>query len=163
LPTIQLTTQGKVVTSGMECEIIYKLTNFDAQVNYSFYKVGDETDLPSFTPVSKKGVFVGFPANKVTFYLNYRLKDFMINSTAYAISERYRVSTDMKDVKENPVFLLNAFIHYIGFKNIDTSIGVMDILDQKYCFLQGYNSGALPMPDASREFLLKINYNLNFK
>ena len=66
--------------------------------------------------------------------------------------------------KSKAAFLLGSFIGYRNVVNgLDLVIGVNDLLNSKYQFIQAYRSGNSPLPGPGREFSLKFRYNINFK
>jgi hypothetical protein len=60
-----------------------------------------------------------------------------------------------------PTALLNFFVTYENIvKGLTISAGVHDILGTKYPWIQPYNGYGAPIPGPSREFLLKLTYDL---
>jgi len=67
--------------------------------------------------------------------------------------------------KEKPSLITNIFVQYKNLltNNLTAGIGVYNILGQKYDYLQPYyvvDSDLPPHPGPSREFTLKLSYDL---
>jgi len=62
--------------------------------------------------------------------------------------------------KYKPTLLANLFLRQQDFltKNLDVGIGVYNLLNKDFEFIQPYNSGHAPLPDKSREFILNFSY-----
>jgi hypothetical protein len=87
-----------------------------------------------------------------------------INLSGIFYSERY--GYDQNDIlfRSNALFLFGSFVGYRNLVNgLDLVIGVNDLLNAQYQFIQAYRSGNNPMPGPGREFSLKFRYNINFK
>jgi len=61
------------------------------------------------------------------------------------------------------VFQWNIFVQAkdVYLKGLSIGAGVFDILNSNYSFIQAYNSGHNPLPEMSREFVIKLIYGLN--
>lgn len=78
--------------------------------------------------------------------------------------QTYKVPTG-KLVKYKPQVISNAYLH---FQNIFTDglhlgLGCYNLFDTKYDFLQPYFGRNVPLPSGSREYLIKLSYNLKIK
>jgi outer membrane receptor protein involved in Fe transport len=66
--------------------------------------------------------------------------------------------------KLDPYLITNVFLNYKNFvPGLTAGAGVYDILNQRPSIPQAYNGGYAPIPGRSREFVVKISYQLNFK
>ena len=51
----------------------------------------------------------------------------------------------------------------IFLKGLSAGVGVYDLLDVRYSFIQPYNGGSAPLPGPSREVLLKFSYQIDLR
>ena len=58
--------------------------------------------------------------------------------------------------------MINSFFNYsdVFVKGVNIGIGVYNLLNQNEWFIQPYNSLHAPLPGLSREFSVKIIYDL---
>jgi hypothetical protein len=65
----------------------------------------------------------------------------------------------------DPALLVNAHLLYrdLGWKGLDVGVGGFNLLGQQVPYLQPYNGGHAPLPGASREFVARVSYSLEFK
>jgi outer membrane receptor protein involved in Fe transport len=112
-------------------------------------------------------------AHKVTLnsniYLTSKLSfspTFVFTGKRYAftmVDEEYvPIATEL-----DPYFLANAFFNYRNLlPGLTLGAGVYDLLNERPLIPQGYNGedGAYaPIPGRSREFVIKLSYQVNFK
>ncbi len=66
--------------------------------------------------------------------------------------------------KYNPLLLTNLFINYrdVFTKGLNLGVGVFDIFDSEYDFIQPFNGWHAPLPGPSREIVFKLSYHLSF-
>lgn len=154
---------GKVRTRGIELEYRLKYDWGYANLNYSFY-TAVENSVERYAVPSNKDVLLGFPAHKVTLNSSMKLlKHLNVNPSAWYVSERYGYykydETGQPVMKRfDPVLLVNLFVHYPLVENLNIGIGVYDILNKKYEFIQPYDGGHSPLPGPSREIVFEMNY-----
>jgi hypothetical protein len=61
-----------------------------------------------------------------------------------------------------PYALVNSFLNYEA-GNFTVGVGAYDVLNQKPVIPQAYNGNYAPIPGRSREFVVKVSYQLGFK
>lgn len=124
------------------------------------------------TPLSDKQ-YVASPAHKITMNTNFTLtQGLTLNLSMVYAGTRYAY-TEVSDEDEpvatslDPYTLVNAFVNYKPslLKGFSIGTGVYDIFNEKALIPQAYNGGAdlyTPIPGRSREFVVKMSYQLNF-
>ena len=136
--------------------------------NYSFYSVDGKEKIDAYKIPGNNSMLLAFPSHKinVSAHIKFR-KHFGISPTLSYIGERYgytHIDTAGTSVTEkfNPLVLANLFLTAsdLGAKGLSMGIGCYDILDSKYKFIQPYNGYHAPLPGSSREFILKITYEV---
>jgi hypothetical protein len=113
-------------------------------------------------------MLLAFPAHKGNLSAYFKVgKYFGISPSLSYIGERYgythvdSLGNSVAD-KFPAVVLANLFVNATNFgvKGLTVGIGCYDILDSKYKFIQPYNGYHAPLPGPSREFLIKIIYEV---
>ncbi|MEY3219005.1 MAG: hypothetical protein RIT27_362 [Pseudomonadota bacterium] len=163
----------KMHTRGIETEFRWKENKNYFTLNHSFYQAteysGTKFKVYNFqtNTVTNDKLFLGFPAHKVSLNGHYEITSHLsINPSLVYFSPRYgynAVDTMGKLVlnKYASSVLANVMVRYQDFlaKHLDIGIGVHNIFNEDYKFIQPYNDGHAPLPDQSREFMLKVWYH----
>jgi outer membrane cobalamin receptor len=157
---------GNTGTAGAEVEIRFKKEWGFINANYSFYRSLDNT-VAVYEVSDAKNLHIGSAAHKFNLLGNLKIgKILNINPSCTFLSERYgqeiEPNTGNISIQKNPSLLLcNLNFHFQSFlRNISASIGVYNIFDVNYNFVQGYQSGRSSLPAPSREFVLKLLYDV---
>lgn len=126
-----------------------------------------------FVGVESKNKVLGFPSHKINLNASFNItKQLSVNPSATYNSMRYAydVVIDAQNnaypqiKKFDPVTLVNLNVRYENiFKGFDMSLGVYDLFNQQFLFVQPYFGLNIPMPGPSREFVLKAVYTLHGK
>jgi outer membrane cobalamin receptor len=161
----------KTGTRGIEIEWRFKDKWGNFAFNSSFYQKAygaaqNQKVINYQTGEEIKSATLAFPTYKTTadatFYLFPQLT---LNSSIIFYSSRY--GYDGKDENGKPYLrkfsasaLTNIFLRYqpTWFKNGEIGVGIYDIFDEKFRFIQPYNGGHNPLPAPSREIIFKIGY-----
>ncbi len=158
-------------TRGFEAIYNIRKKSWYAQLTYSFSNaITVDSTLQNFVVPQTSKQYVGLPTQKLTlntnFYITSRLS---FNPTFIYGGKRYAFTAldangESVSTKLNPYLLANAFLNYRNLiPGLTAGIGVYDILNQRPAIPQAYNGGYSPIPGRSREYVVKISYQLNFK
>lgn len=152
-------------------EVVYSIRKkvWYANLTYSFSQsIKDNTVATYEVPDERQ--YVGFPKNKITLNTNLSLTPKLsFNPTFIYASGRYAYTTiDADEIpvlnKLDPYLMANAFFNYRGLvPGLNVGAGVYDIANVKPAIAQAYNGGYAPIPGRSREYVVKVNYQINFK
>ena len=158
-------------TYGAELEYRIKDTFGYATLAYSYYKA-DGKNPNVFKVDGHDDVLLAFPGHKVTLNSSFNtpLAHIKVNPSASYMSPYYAYNWDASTVKRyieklSPDPLLNVFFLYenLGTKGFNLGLGVFNILDSDWRLAQPYQSGNhAPMPTASREVMVRADYELTF-
>ncbi|HBF87966.1 MAG TPA: hypothetical protein DDX39_04915 [Bacteroidales bacterium] len=158
-------------TRGVDLE--YKIRDKWGYIttNYSFYTAKSLNKVETFSVPGNENALLAAPQHKITLNSSFKInKNFSINPSVIFMSKRYGYAnldlTETEIISEHPqVLLANIFISYNNLftKGLNIGIGVYDILNTKFSYIQAYNNWHSPYPGTSREIVLKIAYNFNFK
>jgi outer membrane receptor protein involved in Fe transport len=98
-------------------------------------------------------------------------RNFSFSPTVVWVGKRYAYTTaeDYTPIATNlrPYTLANVFFNYKNLvPGLTLGAGVYDLFNTRPAMPQGYNGGLgayAPIPGASREFVVKLSYQVNFK
>ena len=114
--------------------------------------------------------YAGFPSHKVTLSTNINVTPrFTVNPTFIYAGKRYAYT--LVDEDENPVsteldpyVLANIFLNYRDLlPGFTAGIGAYDMFNERPAIAQAYNGGYAPIPGRSREYIVKLAYQINFQ
>lgn len=135
----------------------------------------------------RDNLLLGFPQHKLNltgcYYIN---ANFSVNLMANLYSKRYgydmmfggdvvddegniitpaKYNVSGKLIEEDPVLLLDFHLNHENFltTGLHLGVGIKNLLNQRYDYLQPYFGLQPPLPGNSREFYLNISYQLPFK
>ena len=153
-------------TEGLEAEVRFTRSKFFLLGGYSCYSTRGMNQYEAYL-VPGKQFNLALPAHKVTLQSNVTLsKKVRLSNTFIWLSDRFGFNGS----EENPayinygqVFQWNCFVQAqdVYLKGLNIGFGVFDLLNSQYSYIQSYNSGHMPLPGMSREFVLKLSYGLN--
>ncbi len=152
-------------SSGLEMEYRLKKKGGFLTLTYAFYTTAWKREQPALYSVpGQKNVLLAFPAHAIGFNSSLILgRNWSINPSGSFQSSRYGYVGYNEIKKFAPVALVNCFLQKqnILTKGLNMGLGIYDMLNQKYAFIQPYNGGHAPMPGTSREFLLRLTYTFH--
>lgn len=165
------TNSTKAGTKGFEVIYSIRKKSFYANATYSFSNsIGGDSTIQTYIVPQTSKQYVGMYMNKVTLNTNFYLtQKLSFNPTFIGVGKRYAYTTvdadgNPQSTKLDPYILANAFVNYKNLiPGLSAGVGVFDILNQKPSLPQAYNGGYAPIPGRSREFVVKVYYQLNFK
>lgn len=157
-------------TRGIEAEYKIREKWGYVSVNYAYYTTQNKSRVYDYRVPTDSSSLLGFANHRINLNASFNLGSyFSLTTTASFYGTRYGYAT--VDTLYNPVLkkfdpttLINVFIRYkTPVKGLVFGIGVYDLLNQKFQFIQPYNGGHAPLPAPSREYVFRISYDLNFK
>lgn len=156
-------------SNGVEMVYSFRKKNWYASLTYSFSKAisGNTVDTYHVPGVSNR--YVGFPLHKMTLNTNFYLTpSISLNPTFVYSTSRY-VYTSVDDADEpviekiDPYLLSNVFLNFKDIlPGLTAGAGVYDLLNVHPLIAQAYNGYSAPIPGRSREYIIKLSYQINF-
>lgn len=162
----------KTGTKGVEMVYSLKKKSLYATVSYSFSNaVAGDSTVVTYNVPETSSQYIGTLAHKLTansaIYITSKLN---INPSAIYGGKRYAYthldnSLDPVTSTLDPYIVVNLFLNArdLFVRGLNAGIGVYDILNQRPSIPQAYNGGYAPIPGRSRELVVKLSYQLNFK
>ena len=152
-------------------ELVYKQEgdwgNLD--LNYSFYRTRENEVIYYEVPDEDK-LMLAFPAHKINLFGSIKLsKRFSLNPSLTYFSKRYGYDSvdenwylQIGEYKADLLADLFISAHNIFTPGLDFGVGVYDIFDIKYHYIQAYASANTPLPGSTRELALRMSYDFDF-
>lgn len=157
-------------TQGIEAVYSIRKKRWYTTLTYSFNKAASENTVATYAVPQSSGQFVGFPAHKVT--LNacwYVTSNITINPSLIYSSKRYAyvdLDADALSVMGtlDPYALSNVFLNFreLIVKRLNIGVGVYDLFNARPAVPQPYDGYFAPIPGRSREYVVKLSYQINF-
>ncbi|MCD9017278.1 TonB-dependent receptor plug domain-containing protein [Parachryseolinea silvisoli] len=153
-------------------ELVYSIRRkmWYASLTYSYSQAisGNTVDVYEVPQTDKQ--YAGFPAHKVTLSTNISVTSHVtINPTFIYAGRRYAYTTLDEDenpasTELDPYLLANVFLNYRDLlPGLTAGIGAYDVFNERPAIAQAYNGGYAPIPGRSREYIVKLAYQINFK
>jgi len=163
----------KAGSKGIELVYSIRRKHWYGNVTYSFSQAINDNSVDKYVVSQTKKQYVGFASHKVTLNTNFYLTSkFSFNPTFIFVGKRYAYTTF--DADGNPVstaldpyVLANGFLNYKDLvPGLTLGAGVYDVFNVHPAIPQAYNGGAgayAPIPGRSREYVVKLSYQINFQ
>jgi outer membrane cobalamin receptor len=156
---------------GLEAVYSIRKKRWYANFSYSYNAANSNNTLVKYQVPQTRMQYAGFPLNKITLNTSFKLTERLnFNPTFVYASKRYAYTTTDADgnpvsTSLSPYFLANAFFNYTNLfiPGLTLGVGAYDILNQHPVLPQAYNGGYAPVPGRSREWVVKLSYQLDFK
>lgn len=158
-------------TAGFELQYRWRGEKSYATINYAYYNAKGINKTDDYAVPGNENSLLGTSQHRLSFNGRLRLyKGFSVNPSVIFMGKRYGYTSynfvlDEPVLKEfKPIALTNIFFNYKDFitKGLDFGVGVYDIFNSDFSFIQPYNGGHAPLPSPGRELIVKLNYRLNF-
>ncbi len=151
---------------GVELEALMKLQQVQMNVAYSFYTAEQKNEVDIYQVPGHPEVNLGLPQHKISGSASYFPVDKVALTTTFALrsSRQAEVSVDGDGA---PVFqalaptaLVNAIVSMkdIGVSGLDGSLGVYNLLGDRFLLPQAYYADHAPLPAEPFEVMLKARY-----
>jgi outer membrane receptor for ferrienterochelin and colicin len=161
---------SKSGSQGVEVVYSIRKKKWYANFSYSFNQAASVNTVDLYQIPQTPKQFAGMPAHKVTLNTNFYLTESLsINPTFIYSGQRYAYTTVDEDdeavaTRLKPYLLANVFLNYKNIvPGLTAGVGVYDLFNVKPAIPQAYNGDYAPVPGRSREYVVKLSYQLNFK
>jgi outer membrane receptor for ferrienterochelin and colicin len=154
-------------TRGFELDYREKKQWGYINMNYSYYRAIDNK-VSDYSVAGHPELLLGFPAHKLAALANCRIgRNLALNPTVIFLSSRYgyvKPADTSSPIKFDPDILVNMNFtwHDFSAKGLELDFGVYDLFGQNLQFIQPYKGSHAPLPGPSREFRIRLGYNLNY-
>jgi outer membrane receptor protein involved in Fe transport len=159
-------------SQGIEVVYSIKKQRWYSQLTYSYSRAIADFTVPIYEVPQTSKQYVGLPLHKITFNTNFNIHPTLsVNPTLIYAGKRYayvRYDEGPIAAKLDPYILCNIFINYkpTFLPELVAGFGVYDLFNERPVIPQAYEGGEAaysPIPGRSREFVVKLSYQINFK
>ncbi|MCS7076611.1 MAG: TonB-dependent receptor plug domain-containing protein [Bacteroidia bacterium] len=147
--------------AGVEVEGIFKRQWGSVTFNYSYYH-NVKNKIALFEVPNRRGILLGNAKHKVYTEVNLRpTKSVNLNINQVFLSQRYGYVGVDTIAEYKPVFMTNLYLSYqnvMKIENLELGVGIYNIFNENFRFIQPYNGGVSVLPSLNREFLIRVQY-----
>jgi hypothetical protein len=154
---------------GLEAEVRAKAAFGYVTLAYSFYTSGGINQAEIYSVPGQNGPLLGYSQHKFTLNGNIKLPleglsinpSWMIYSGKWGYLTQDGTNTGVGVLGQTPAGVLaNLFLYYKPppVKGLEVGVGVYNVFNDPYSFVQAYTGGHAPMPAPSRDFVVKAGY-----
>jgi len=158
-------------SQGLELVYSIRKSKWYTTLSYSYSQAIDGNTVDKYVVPQTSKQYLGFSRSKIAFNSSFKLNDHLsINPSAVYGSKRYGYTS--LDEDGNPqaneldgYVLANLFLNYKNLftEGLNIGIGAYDLFNEHPAIPQAYNGDYAPIPGRSREYILKLSYQVNFK
>ena len=154
---------GKFGTRGLETVYQYRGEKASLMCNYSFYQVS-ENNVASYAVALDEDYFLAFPQHRLNLITTLELSDMVsVTPSLSFFGDRYGYAYDEDAGSANlqkfdPTTLINLNLRIVDWlkEGTDISLGVRNITDTDYDYIQPYDGGHAPLPSQTRSIYLSL-------
>lgn len=156
---------GRMGTQGLESSFRYVKKKVDLSLSYSLYTTRGMPVFPGYA-VDNRPLNLAYPGQKFTAQCRFRTTDKQsFSATLIGLSAAYGFNGNFDApayTRYEPVAQMNVFYSFrdVFIKGLQVGVGVFDLTNSRYRFIQSYDSGHMPIPAMSREWVIKISYGI---
>ena len=159
----------QIGSHGFELESMYTAHKLTITGNYSYYQRAHK-DVEKYNANDNLS-YIAFANHKANFTVKYELlKNLDLTFGLTIVGKRYGYTyLDTASIPQqtviNATYIWNASLAYnkIANSGFSAQLGIYDIANSNYVFVQAYNGGKAPFRATGREILLKLSYSFSKK
>lgn len=164
--------QGQSGSKGFEVEYKVRKNWGYVTLSYSYYNSKGINEIEYYKAPNQPNQSLGISPHKIVLNSSFKLsKNINFNpSITYTGTKeaftKYDKNTEAMSSETLPsTLLVNFYANYTDLftKGLTFGVGLYNILNQNYDFVQPYNGWHPPLPGQGRKLLLKLTYDLHFK
>ncbi len=160
-------------TKGVEIVYSIRKKKWYTHLTYSFSQALADNAVEKYWVPQTSKQYAGMAAHKITLNTNvYLTPNLSFSPTMIYIGKRYAYTTSDENYELisnalDPYTLVNVFLNYKNLlPGFTLGAGVYDLFNERPLMPQPYNGGLgayAPIPGPSREYVVKLSYQVNFK
>jgi outer membrane receptor for ferrienterochelin and colicin len=156
-------------STGLELLYSIRKKNWYTHVTYSFSQALSDNTVDKYEAPQSTKQYLGQLAHKLTVNSNVSISNkITLNPTIIYGGKRfaytgYDENGDPQSQELDPYTLVNVFVNYKNFvPGLTLGLGAYDLLNERPAIPQAYNGEFGVIPGRSREYVIKLSYQLNF-
>jgi outer membrane receptor for ferrienterochelin and colicin len=129
--------------------------------SFSFYRPSNNL-VDVFSVEQNSNVLIATPAVKIACDYTRQINKYLyFGVSGIYYGKRYGYNSVDEPFSQPETYLITAYVGTKAlFDVLDLSIGMNDILDQRYKFIQAYRSGSGPLPGPGRELTVRLRWTV---
>jgi outer membrane receptor for ferrienterochelin and colicin len=150
---------------GFEIEYRAKFSRGYFNINYATYTMAGKSIIDLYGVPGSTTSVLSAPRGRVNFNSTLKISNkTSLNTTANFLSKRYGYdrTTNLTAFPSSLYVNLFANTEDIFTKGLSAGLGVYNIFNKQFQFIQPYNGGHAPLPGLTREVMLRISYKIPF-
>jgi outer membrane receptor for ferrienterochelin and colicin len=157
-------------SQGLELLYSIKKKRWYTHFSYSFSQALSDNTVDKYVAPQTNKQYIAQLAHKVTLNTSINVTEkISANPTVIYGGKRfaytgYDENGDPESEKLNPYTLMNIFVNYRNLApGLTLGLGVYDLLNERPAVPQAYNGEFAAIPGRSREYVVRLSYQLNFR
>ena len=162
--------ESKSGTNGIEMVYSIRKRGWYSNLTYSFSQAIDDNTVETYRVPQTSKQYVGFTKHKLTLNTSFSITEQLTFNPTFIYTGKRYAYTSLDENEESvsneldPFLLANVFLNFKDLiPGFTTGVGVYNLFDENAVVAQAYNGYYAPIPGRSREYVIKICYQLNFK
>ncbi|MBI4396352.1 MAG: TonB-dependent receptor plug domain-containing protein [Elusimicrobia bacterium] len=161
---------GRFGTRGFETEFRYLSKPIGGRINYAYHRAYDN-ETAYYSVGGHKDYFLGFAPHRVNALVDVKLTDTLsVHPSASYIGSRYALTRadpstggdKLENLSGVVLAHVNMRIRDLLTKGLELDLGVRNILDVDYSFINPYPGNQAPQPADNRAYVGKLIYTYKF-
>lgn len=154
--------ETRLGSNGVELSGLLKTGPLTTRFSYSLYNA-HRNEITDYRVIEDEHAFIGFPRHKITFNSTCSLKPNITLNLSGAYLSKRAIDNNISQVqsRDSQKLLVNAYLNIkpLFLPGLSVGLGIYDLGNSRYRFIQPYIGGSAPLPSLGREILLKISYS----
>jgi len=155
---------------GLELDLRVCRPRGSLRASYSYFQGAGKNEVGLYRVPGEPDAFVGFARHKLAARGHLVLwRTLSLAPSAVFLTERPAFNRAGGDGtpqlgEESPLLLLDVMLRYedLVAEGLALDVGVHDLLDSGYRFVQPYDGGHAPLPGPSREYLVRLTWSIRY-
>jgi outer membrane receptor for ferrienterochelin and colicin len=160
--------RDKMGSVGAEVTYQYEGKKASVKANYAYYE-SNQSNVSNYQVPGQDKYFLAFPLHRLNVLVGYKLNNMLsINPSVSFFGKRYGYAYDssvaglaLKEFDEAAIVNLNFRVKNVLRDGLDMNVGVANIFDKEYDYIQPYNGGSAPLPAQTRAVYISASYKFN--
>ncbi|HYG01947.1 MAG TPA: TonB-dependent receptor plug domain-containing protein [Chryseosolibacter sp.] len=148
-------------TLGAEAELRFKSSFGNFSLNYSYYSANGKNTIESYKVPGNDDRLLAFPQGKMNASGSFKLTEkISFNPSFTYLGERNGYENETAISTFDPVLFanINFVVKDLLAEGLELGAGVYNVTDNDYMFIQPYNNAHAPLPQPSREIVVRLKY-----
>lgn len=156
---------GELGSRGVEAEYRYQGMRAQALLNYAYYRATSST-VDIYEVPQDDRAFLAIPQHRLNLLIGCEIvKNVTLHPSMSFYGRRYGFAFDpslggasVQPFEEEALFNVNVRVRDILADGVEVDLGVRNISDEDFDYIQPYDGGHAPLPSQSRSYDIRVSY-----